>query len=510
MPPSRPTGRLHPTGSDCARPAGDSTGRTGRPMPGSPSPTPGVRTAIPAADRSPAVVRRWVQQFAVGEQVVRRSVGHPGRHHVSRADRPVDRRPDRGEVHQPAVPGPAAHPPAVAVLVALAGGHQHLDDRTHLRPVAVQRRRVDDLHQPPESLGDHLAGYLIGHRGGGGARSRRVLEGEGTGEVRLRHHVQGLLEVRLGLAGEADDDVRGDRRVRHRRAHLGQDRQVPLTAVGAAHRPEHPIGAGLQRHVQLVADVGRGRHRVDHVVGEVLRVRPGEPHPLQPVDPAAGAEQLAERRTVAELDAVGVDVLPEQGDLEDALVDQHLHLGEDVAGPAVGLLAAQRRHDAERAGVVAAHRDRHPAGVGRFPLGRQRGREDLERLQDLDLGLWRCAGTAPAASAASRRCACRTRRRPTARGAGSRRGPSGRGSRRPRSACRVVVGLDRGQVPEVAVQLVVGVLPDRAGVEDDHVGRLALLGRRRSRPARAARTGARSRARSSGSRRCGPGRCVAG
>ena len=32
--------------------------------------------------------------------------------------------------------------------------------------------------------------------------------------------------------------------------------------------------------------------------------------------------------------------------------------------------------------------------------------------------------------------------------------------------------LDRREVTEVAVQPVVGVLPDRAGVEDDHVGRL--------------------------------------
>jgi hypothetical protein len=37
--------------------------------------------------------------------------------------------------------------------------------------------------------------------------------------------------------------------------------------------------------------------------------------------------------------------------------------------------------------------------------------------------------------------------------------------------------LDRLQVPEVAVQLVVGVLPDRAGVQDDHIGILGGGGR---------------------------------
>ena len=67
---------------------------------------------------------------------------------------------------------------------------------------------------------------------------------------------------------------------------------------------------------------GVSRHRLDHVVGEVPRVRRGEPDPLQALDLAAGAQQLAERQLVAELGAVGVHVLAEQGDLDDAVGDQ--------------------------------------------------------------------------------------------------------------------------------------------------------------------------------------------
>ena len=44
--------------------------------------------------------------------------------------------------------------------------------------------------------------------------------------------------------------------------------------------------------------------------GDVKRTR------SSPVDVAAGAQQLPEREPVAELRPVGVDVLPEQGDLE--------------------------------------------------------------------------------------------------------------------------------------------------------------------------------------------------
>ena len=196
-------------------------------------------------------------------------------------------------------------------------------------------------------------------------------------------------------------------------------------------------------------DVRRLGHRVDDVVGEVARVRAGEAHPLQPVDRAAGAQQLAEREPVAELDAVGVDVLAEQRDLEDALGDQRLDLGQHVARPAVLLVAAQRRDDAERAGVVAADGDRDPGGVRRLAPGRQRRREDLERLEDLDLRLVRCAGRARAAPAATRCCGCRRRRRPTARAGRSRRGPSAPGSRRRRSACRGVPSLTGARWPRL-------------------------------------------------------------
>ena len=53
-----------------------------------------------------------------------------------------------------------------------------------------------------------------------------------------------------------------------------------------------PNDVVLQRHVQLVADVLGLRHRFDDVMGEVLRVRRGEPDPLQAIDRPAGPQQF--------------------------------------------------------------------------------------------------------------------------------------------------------------------------------------------------------------------------
>ena len=236
----------------------------------------------------------------------------------------------------------------------------------------------------------------------------------------------------------------------------------------------------------------------------------GEPHPLQPLDLAAGAQQLGERLPVAELDAVGVDVLAEQGDLGDALGDQRLDLGEDLAGPAVLLLAAQRRDDAERAGVVAARPRSTPTRRTPTRAWSAASRGTPRATRGSRPAPPRRPAPARAAPAASRCCGCRRRRRPT----GARRVISPRSfcARQPPTAICMpgLRGLHRRQVAEVAVELVVGVLPHRAGVEHDDVGLLVRRARRRTPRPPAARSAARSRGRSSGSRRCGPRRCARG
>ena len=263
-------------------------------------------------------------------------------------------------------------------------------------------------------------------------------------------------------------------------AHGVEDAEELGAPVGAAHPAQHVVGAGLQRHVQARHDVRRLGHGQDDVVGERRRVRAGEPDPLEALDLTARAQQLAEGEAVAELDAVGVDVLAEERHLDDALGHERLDLGEDLAGPAVLLLAAQARHDAEGARVVAPDRDGDPAAVGRVAPGRQGRGEHLEALEDLDLGL-----------AVVRRAVEQRGQGPDVVGAEHDVDPGrtlddgasvllGHAPAHGDLQVRVLL-LGRAQLAEVAVELVVGVLAHGARVEDDDVGDLGSVPRGQAR-----------------------------
>ncbi len=152
------------------------------------------------------------------------------------------------------------------------------------------------------------------------------------------------------------------------------------------------------------------------------------------------------------------------------LVGQRPHLGEHVAGTTVLLFAAQARHDAERAGVVAAHRDRDPGRVGGLAPGRQDRGERLERFLELRLCFLPLAGALE--QGWQRADVVRAEHDVDPGGAPGDRGPLHLGQaaahRDLHAGCGV---LDREQVPQVAVQPVGGVLPHGAGVEHEHVGR---------------------------------------
>src|SRR6478735_1650006 len=118
------------------------------------------------------------------------------------------------EVHQPLVLGPAGEAVGFPSLAARLGRHHDLDAAAKLPGVFLGGNPVLQGSEALEAFLDHGLGQLVRQVRGGRARPLGVLEGEGGGEPGLLHDVEGGLEVLLGLAGEPDDDVRGDGGVR--------------------------------------------------------------------------------------------------------------------------------------------------------------------------------------------------------------------------------------------------------------------------------------------------------
>ena len=212
---------------------------------------------------------------------------------------------------------------------------------------------------------------------------------------------------------------------------------------------------------------------LDHVGAHVLGVRAGVADPLDPVDRVDPGEQLGERGPVlaAQIAAVGVDVLAQQRDLAHAVGGQPADLLHELRGGTADLAPARRGHDAVRAHAVAAHADLDPPLVIALPLGRKMPGEALE-LEEA-LGGERVAGQELGQlvdlAGAERDVDEREAREHLVL---DRLGPAAADADYAVGA----LALEPLGLAEVGDESVVGVLADRAGVEQDQVGLLTATG----------------------------------
>ena len=91
-----------------------------------------------------------------------------------------------------------------------------------------------------EPLGLHRLRHLVHRRRGGRSRPRAVLEGEGRGVADLVDDGERVGEICLGLAGEADDEVAGERDVGPRRANPVDDAADSRPGCAAGSSPRAP------------------------------------------------------------------------------------------------------------------------------------------------------------------------------------------------------------------------------------------------------------------------------
>ena len=77
---------------------------------------------------------------------------------------------------------------------------------------------------------------------------------------------------------ESHDDIRSEGTIRQHLLDLPHALQIALASIDAAHFLQHFVAARLHRQMDALADVVVTGHRLDQLVGNILRMRCGEPH----------------------------------------------------------------------------------------------------------------------------------------------------------------------------------------------------------------------------------------
>ena len=153
---------------------------------------------------------------------------------------------------------------------------QHLGAAADARLVEGELLGVEQGLEALEALVHHFGGNLILHLGRRRSGPGRIFERESLGIVHRRDDPQRRLELGLGLAGEADDEVAGDGDVGARGADPVEDAQIGIGVVAAVHRLQHAVAARLHRQMQIghqLFDLGMGADQaLGHVVGMAGRV----------------------------------------------------------------------------------------------------------------------------------------------------------------------------------------------------------------------------------------------
>jgi hypothetical protein len=247
--------------------------------------------------------------------------------------------------------------------------------------------------------------------------------------------------------------------------------------VAALHRRQDAVGTRLHRQVQVRDQLGDAAIDVDQALRHFARVGGGVADAFDAGHVGQGLDQKGEVGgiPVVRRALVGIDVLAEQGDLAHAALRQRRNLGDHVGEGTRYLLAARIGHDAETAVFRAAFHDRDEGG-GSGHAGRR------QRVELFDLG----KGDVDLRASAF-----------PSRGDHLRQAVQGLRAeyqvdvRRPRDDRRALLAGDAAtdadhqvrvellQVPhpaEVVEHLLLRLFAHRAGVEQDDVGFLGIVG----------------------------------
>ena len=243
--------------------------------------------------------------------------------------------------------------------------HQHRESLPHILAVALGRNlglQGNELVQAPYLLFlGHVVGQMLGSIGTG---TLGVFEHEGRVETHLAHQRERLLEVVFGLIAIAHKHIGGQSAAWNDAADSLHLTKVVFAGVFAVHQVQRVVAAALHREVDVLAQVGLLGNGVQDVLGHILGIRGGEPHPHLRHLAGYPSQQFGKARTSrhglsCRTQTVAVDILAQQRHLFESTVTQVAHLGEDALHVARPLTATGKGHNAIVTEVITAAHDAH-------------------------------------------------------------------------------------------------------------------------------------------------------
>lgn len=374
------------------------------------------------------------------------------------------------------MPGGAADRDRLAVTgLVLQIAHaldQHLERVADQGAVLLQRDPLLELQQRcPPLLGD-LRRHRVRQPGTGGGRLVGVREDADVIELDLGYEVVQAPELLVGLAGEAHDECGTEHRAVELLPGIAEDAPIQVHVARARHRAQDVRVGVLDRHVQVRHAGGRLGHRIDQPEDELAGVDVEHAKPAQ-CRYLLGDQADEPRQAVldAEVGSVADGVLRDQDNLLDSSVDQLPDLAHHIERSLAGLAALDERDGAEGACVIAAVGDLDVgAGTGRTcpaEAGEHRrpvvrvywGGRDVEQPADDLADLGPLAGREDGVDAGRDLGPVLVERGHTARGDHQLARPP---------------GLE--QLLDCLGRLAPGAGQEAAGVDDQHLSVLGLLG----------------------------------
>ena len=219
-------------------------------------------------------------------------------------------------------------------------------------------------------------GQVIGKPLGGRAGLQRIREDADALKLLGPGERQQLLELRIALAREADDERGAQRQPRDARAQIAEQFFRLSTVHLALHAAQHAIVDVLQRQVQVGHDLPRLGQCVDELVREVDRVGVKDADPLDALKRVEFAQKLREAHAAVQIQSVVGGVLSDQNQLADSIGRQFARFAGDLLDRLGDVLAAHAGDGAEGAQAIAAFGDLQ---VGIVPRRDPQARRVFER-----------------------------------------------------------------------------------------------------------------------------------